>query len=359
MHIWCAISGHGYGHAAQVVPVLHALDQLVTALLVTLRTTVPVSFFHDRLRTQWTYSYSEQDIGCIQQGPLHINVKKTWEAHQQFHTDWETRVQLEREVLASASPDLLLSDISYLAIEAGTRASIPSIALATLTWDTVLNMLSDPENSDHRMILDEIKGYYRKADKILLPYPALPLVGFTQTQPIGSIFEKHPVAKQELRKAIGAQPGEQVVLVGFGGVPLETMPFQELEGFSLYRFIVSGPVPDGLTRVTSSSHIPLPFNTLLASADIVITKPGYSTIIDCVALSKPVVYVRRYNFADEEGLVQYLHQYGRAVELSLHHFLSGQWKDALLHVVHLPWPQKTAPSQTGAWEAAEILARFE
>ena len=24
-YIWCAISGHGYGHAAQVVPVLNAL----------------------------------------------------------------------------------------------------------------------------------------------------------------------------------------------------------------------------------------------------------------------------------------------------------------------------------------------
>lgn len=125
-----------------------------------------------------------------------------------------------------------------------------------------------------------------------------------------------------------------------------------------YRFIMSSPIPRRLTRVTSSSDIPLPFNTLLASVDIVMTKPGYSTIIDCVALSKPVVYVRRYNFADEEGLVRYLHQYGRAVELSIEDFVSGEWKNALQTAQRLPPSQNTPPPQTGAQEAAELIARF-
>ena len=54
--IWCAISGHGYGHAAQVVPVLNALGSLVPGLTAILRTTVPASFFHDRLTIQWELS---------------------------------------------------------------------------------------------------------------------------------------------------------------------------------------------------------------------------------------------------------------------------------------------------------------
>ena len=47
--IWCAISGHGFGHAAQVVPVLNALGTLVPGITTILRTTVPASFFRDRL----------------------------------------------------------------------------------------------------------------------------------------------------------------------------------------------------------------------------------------------------------------------------------------------------------------------
>ena len=51
--IWCSISGHGYGHAAQVVPVLNALGRLVPNLKALLRTTVPAGFFEPRLAIPW------------------------------------------------------------------------------------------------------------------------------------------------------------------------------------------------------------------------------------------------------------------------------------------------------------------
>ena len=76
--IWCSISGHGYGHAAQVVPVLNALGRLVPNLKALLRTTVPAGFFEPRLAIPWELSPAQQDIGCIQKGPLTIDVAGTW-----------------------------------------------------------------------------------------------------------------------------------------------------------------------------------------------------------------------------------------------------------------------------------------
>ena len=76
--IWCAISGHGYGHAAQVVPVLNALGVLVPGLTAVLRTTVPSSFFRDRLTIPWDLQPVQQDVGCIQDGPLKIDIDATW-----------------------------------------------------------------------------------------------------------------------------------------------------------------------------------------------------------------------------------------------------------------------------------------
>ena len=92
--IWCAISGHGYGHAAQVVPVLNALGALVPGLNAVLRTTVPSSFFRDRLTIQWELSPVQQDIGCIQDGPLKIDIDAT-STHKQFHATWPDRLQTE------------------------------------------------------------------------------------------------------------------------------------------------------------------------------------------------------------------------------------------------------------------------
>lgn len=76
--------------------------------------------------------------------------------------------------------------------------------------------------------------------------------------------------------------------------------------------------------------------TLLASVDVIMTKPGYSTIVEAVTLQQPVVYVRRYNFADEAPLVDYLQRYGRGIELSLDDFTQGRWGQ----LSNKPWPHQ-------------------
>ena len=102
--IWCAISGHGYGHAAQVVPVLNALGTFVPGVTAILRTMVPASFFRDRLAIQWELSPAQQDIGCVQDGPLKIDIDATWASHQRFHKIWEERLSNEVAAMQTASP---------------------------------------------------------------------------------------------------------------------------------------------------------------------------------------------------------------------------------------------------------------
>ena len=87
------------------------------------------------------------------------------------------------------------------------------------------------------------------------------------------------------------------------------------------------------------------------------TKPGYSTIVEAVTLQQPVVYVRRYNFADEAPLVDYLHNYGRGVELSLDDFTHGRWEPALRQALSSKATARQ-PAPTGAAEAAGIIARY-
>ena len=88
---------------------------------------------------------------------------------------------------------------------------------------------------------------------------------------------------------------------------------------------------------------------MLAEADLVITKPGYATIIEAVRLRMPIVYVRRYNFVDEQPLVDFAHRYGQAAELSLQDFQSGQWLQVLEHVQSLTTSHEPMPQEgTGA-----------
>ena len=358
--IWAAISGHGFGHAAQVVPVLNALGRLVPDLRVLLRTTVSATFFQDRLTIPWTISAVQQDIGCIQNGPLAIDVQATWHAHQQFHRTWADRLQAEVEAMQTTKPDVILANTSYLSLAAGKAAGIPTVALASLTWDLILSQFVDqaPPSIDCRTIMQSIRQAYVQADLALRITPAPQSNLFHRIIDLQPIAEPASSAREQLARLLTLNPGERTVLVGFGGVPLDSLPFDTVESLTTYRFLFDGSVPPNSTRCLSTKDLPFSFKTLTASVDVIMTKPGYGTLVEAVASQTPMVYVRRYNFGDEQSLVEYLHRYGRGIELSMSDFTQGRWGTALRTAIEMPAPETAPPTPTGAAEAAALLTPY-
>ena len=354
--IWCAISGHGYGHAAQVVPVLNVVGSLVPGVTAILRTTVPASFFLDRLTIPWDLQPVQQDVGCIQDGPLKIDVDATWASHHRFHETWEARLSNEVTAMQAASSALVIADTPYLALEAGSRAQIPTVALASFTWDLVLKEYCHTTDNSQQQLIQCIRESYAKAHIALRITPAPRIDAFSNIVDIGPIASPTSPERDRLASALALMPNERTVLVGFGGIPLTSLPLEHMEQLRHYRFLFDGPAPPGYSHIHSTTTLPFSFKTLLASVDVIMTKPGYSTIVEAVALQQPVVYVRRYNFADEPPLVDYLHRYGRGVELSLDDFTQGRWEAALQETLIASAPLLPAPP-TGAAEAAVFIAK--
>ena len=354
--IWCAISGHGFGHAAQVVPVLNQLGRHVPGLTAILRTTVSAAFFHERLAIPWSLQCVQQDVGCVQRGPLEIDVPATWEGYRQFHATWEQRLAVETTAIRAAAPGMILADPPYLAISAGRQAGTPTVLLSNLTWSEILMSL-DNSASEHESLLEGIRRSYGEADMALRIAPGLPLSGIPKVLDIGPIAEPAPSQREQLRACLGIPASEPLVLVGFGGIPLETLPWQEMDHMSGYQFLVDGVPPRPSSRVHALSALPFSFKTALASADVVMTKPGYGTIVEAVALGLPVAYVRRYNFADEAPLVEFLHRYGTGQELSRDDFFSGNWRPALEALANTT-PAVGRPPMIGAAEAAQSLLQY-
>ncbi len=356
--IWAAVSAHGFGHAAQVVPVLNALGRLVPNLRVLLRTMVPASFFEHRLTIPWELSAAQQDIGCIQNGPLTIDVDATWREHHRFHLTWDDRVRAEVDAMRAARPDVILADTPYLAVAAGARAALPTVALASFTWDLVLSVLTAPPGVGDRTLLQSIRQAYAETDLALRITPAPKMEIFEHLIDIGPIAEPSASAREPLASTLRLAPGERIVLVGFGGIPMASLPFADLESLTGYRFLFDGPVPTNSNRFISTKSLPFSFKTLLASVDVILTKPGYGTLIEAVTLGIPLVYIRRYNFADEQPLVDYLHRHGRGVELTREDFGGGRWEPAIRSALTLPAATVPPPPATGAEDAASHLVRF-
>ncbi|HKT34383.1 MAG TPA: hypothetical protein VJR03_06090 [Nitrospira sp.] len=356
--IWCAISGHGFGHAAQVIPILNELGRRVPRLTAIIRSSVAASFFQDRLAIPWSLQAVQQDVGCVQHGPLEIDVSGTWEAHKVFHATWQSRLAAEAAAMAAAAPTLILADTPYLPVSAGKRSGIPTVVAATFTWSEVLQCFGDA-SPEQQAIVEVIRRSYGEADFGLRIAPGLPLSGIPKVVDIGPIAEPAASERARLRACLGVMASERLVLMGFGGIPLDGLPWDEMDRMKGYRFLATGLPPGIFSRIHSLSEIPFSFKTALASVDVVMTKPGYGTILEAVALGLPVVYVRRYNFADESSLVQFLHAYGQGCELSRSDFVSGNWQAALDRVAGL---KRESPTNrvllTGAVEGAQALLHY-
>lgn len=355
--IWCAISAHGYGHAAQVVPVLNELGRVVPDLAALLRTTVSASFFQDRLTIPWTREGVQQDVGCIQNGPLDIDIPATWKALEEFHTGWDARVAVEANAMKMASPVIVLADTPYLAASAARQAGIPSAVVASFTWTDVLESFADTRSTPHHTILTTVQKAYGDADVGLRIAPGLSMTVVKRVHDIGPIAEPAPSRREELRACLKLKRSERLVLVGFGGIPLNALPWHAMEKLQGHHFIVDGAAATASSRVHPLSSLPFSFKTVLASADLVMTKPGYGTILEAVALGLPVIYVRRHNFADEKPLVDFLLRYGCGHELSREDFFSGNWQPAF-DALSERKAEGIMPSVTGASDAARFLSQY-
>jgi len=355
--IWCAISGHGYGHAAQTVPVLNELGRRISDLSVILRTMVPDSFFSPRLHIPWIRYPVDQGGGCVQRGPLSIDIPSTWFTYRVFHENWGERVKREVGAILSCSPDLILSNISYLALEAGGMANIPSLALASLTWDEVMAKYAEPGNDLHKSLLTQICQAYGWGKLVIRLTPGLGMSVFQKRVDVGPIGQPPLAPNQVLREKIAGKIGRPLVLVALGGVPLEDLPLASMHTMTDYQFLVDAPVSDPTGHIRSLGEVPATFDEIFAVSDVVLSKPGYATIIEAVASRKPVVYVRRYDFADEEAIVEYMHRYGRGCEMKKEDFISGNWQTAIEAVRQLNQPENAGP-ESGVRQAAEILGSY-
>ncbi len=356
--IWCSISGHGFGHAAQTVPVLNELGTRISGLKALLRTTVPRRFFEGRLEIPWELSPQPQDVGCVQENPLHIDQAATWAETQRFHERWEVRVEEEVRAIRARSPVLLLSNISHLAVEAGARVGLPTIAMSSLSWDQILEPLMTQGDTRQANVIQQIRQAYSRADLLMRLVPGMSFSAFLKQTDLSPIVSPLVPERARLIASLGAQPEEFLVLVGFGGIAMNRLPLRRLEALQGYRFIVSDMGQASYDRVRPAALLPLPFGSLMASADVIVTKPGYNMTVEAVVMGKPTLYVRRYDFAEEACLVQFLHRYGRALPLSVQDFEAGRWGAALAAVLALPAPLHAPPAPTGAAEAAAILAPY-
>lgn len=357
------ISGHGFGHASRDIEVVHALQRHAPDLTVTLRTAVPAWLFHGAARRPLDIQPLETDSGLAQIDSLTIDERETIRRAVRFYDNFDERVAAEAAWLTTAGARLVIADVPPLACAAAARADIPSVVLANFTWDWIYQGL-DAFASQAPRVLPLIERAYAAATHAL----RLPMHGgFGALAPvirdIPFVARRSPRGRAAARAALGLNESRPIVLASFGGHGMR-MPYAEVarEGRLLILLtefeaesnadVASIPSVRCLTsRELAERH--LRYEDLVAAADVVVSKPGYGIVSECLANDTALLYTARGRMVEYDVMVREMPRVMRCRYVAREDLLAGRWADAVEALLAQP-AAPTTPMTNGA----DVAARF-
>jgi len=324
LHIACFISPHGFGHAARMCALIDSISTLVPSLTFHIFTTTPEWFFVESLVNPFEYHQLECDVGLVQTNPLEIDHPRSIKKLNSFYPLHPDVILHTSSMLEQIHAFYCLCDISPLGIQAARQASIPAILLENFTWDWIYSQLSllHPEYLPISRILQDL---FHPACHIQLQ-PECPTAHVVDVA-IGPIARNITQDKIAIRKILRIPPGKPMVLITLGGVEnYGSINLEKLDGsfhIVAYSNDKRATFKENITILPRQSGIRS--QDLLAASDLVIGKPGYSTVAELVVAGCPFLCIQRPDFPESRHLEEYLFKHTAVKYLSYPDYITGLW----------------------------------
>ena len=350
MHLLVAVTSHGFGHLAQVAPVVNTLLQRAPRTRVTLLSDLPEWLLRQRVRTDFALVRRAPDFGLLMNSALEIDLTASANAYADLHRRWEQQVCEEARRLRQLKPDLLLADVPYLTLAGAQRAGIPAIALCSLNWAEIYRYFFARRREAPR-ILAEMEAAYNSALYFLRPQPAMPMQELRNTLSIGAIAAQGTNRRATLTKLFGLDPQKKLVLVTLGGVDMR-LDIDRWPGRQNIHWLVSETWGIGHADASPYERAGVPFTDLIASCDAVLGKCGYNTVTECVACGTPLMFVPRADWPEQASLLEWLDGHRGGLPVAAERLVSGRFADLVEAAGALPMRRGVFD---GADQAAGLL----
>jgi hypothetical protein len=337
------ISGHGLGHASRAIELMHALaatGPFDTRIIV--RTSAPRWIFERTAPSSIDLQPIEVDTGIVQIDSVRIDEAETARHAARFYRDFDRRADDEAAVLREAGADVVIGDIPPLAFAAARRAGIPSVAVGNFTWDWIYSAY-DSFGREAPHVSATIQRAYSHASLAL----RLPLHGgfepmSTVTRDIPFIVRRSTRDRRDTRRLLGIADDRPAVLPSFGGYGLD-LPYDELARSDRFT-IVRGDF-------AQLDEHRLQYQDLVAAADVVVSKPGYGIVSECVANKTALLYTSRGRFVEYDVFVRHMPRVLRCRRIAQHDLFAGNWADSIDALL-----EQHAPIERPAIDGASIAA---
>jgi hypothetical protein len=356
------ISGHGFGHASRQVEILNVLGATRPDLTLHLRTSVSPDLLARTLRVPYRLTPVECDVGIVQSTSLSHDDEATVRKTMAFHATLADRADQEARGLDS-DVVAIVGDIPALAFEVASRLNVPSIAIGNFTWDWIYETYAHLPTAAPWLV-PRIRDAYRHATLALeLPFGAGFDV-FPAHRQIPLIARRPTRSREDTRHQFALPLDRPAALVSFGGYGLPSLDLSALDCLAAWTIVTtdlstaaSSTPPEHVVRLNEREFFESGFRyeDLVAAVDVVVTKPGYGIIAECIAGGTAMLYTSRGQFREYDLLVEHLPRYVRARFIHQEDLFGGAWTHALADVVALPPPPETLSTDGAEVAAAAVL----
>jgi len=290
-------------------------------LRVHIRTSAPQWIFHD---PSMATHYSDQaiDVGLVQADSLNMDLTATLAACRAVYANPQPLIDHELAFVRANKINLIAADTPPLAFEIAALAGVPSVSITNFTWDVIYRAYVSTLPEFTPLIATMTECYGKATDALTLPYPCDTAM-FPRQQPIPWITRNSNLTKEQARNTFALPQTASIVLLSFGGLGLERLPWNQLAQQNDYLFVTTGS-----TRGQTGNLLTLPatqtrYQDLLRAADAIITKPGYGIVADVLAQRVPILYTDRGEFPEYPRLVAALRDNATAKFIPQDQLLAG------------------------------------
>jgi hypothetical protein len=336
--LYVAITNHGFGHVTRTASVLAALKQRKPDLQLILVTKAPHWLLESYLGSDFIYRPRQLDIGVIQRDSLTMDLPATLAALQQIRKTAPETIAEEAAFIQEQQIPLVLADIPPLAVPIAKAAGVPCWMMSNFGWDLIYS----DWGTDFVPEVDWIQSCFAQCDRLFrLPFHA-PMSIFPIQEDVGLTGGSPRYTPEDLRSKLAIEvPQENIVLLTFGGLGLNAIPYANVRRFPDWLFLtLDNDAPEdypNLIPLNGQTYRPV---DLMAICGRVVSKPGYGTFSEACRLGVPLVALPRRDFAEAQYLIDGLQQYNSHQILEPGEFLNSDWE-----FLQRPWnaPQSQSP----------------
>jgi len=323
------ITAHGYGHGVRSCDIVLALAAERPDLSVCVTTNLPEAFLRPRLKhPAVTLRSGGFDVGMAQKDSIRIDLDETLKRLERLRGTRRRLIENEAAFLRSSGASVVVCDIPAIPIEAAKMIGLPALAIGNFSWDWIYDM-QQPSGGHWDGFARMFEEGYAQADALLrLPF-SCPMPAFGKIMDMPMIALPGRVDRERLAVLTGADPVRKWVLLSFTTLDWDSEALRKIEAIREYEFFSVLPLAWPGSRIRPVDPRSMSFPDLLASCDIVVTKPGFGILSDCVVNRKPMVYSERDHFAEFKYLATAIERHLVGVRITQETLYDGDIEAAL------------------------------